>query len=375
MLRSNFIETKIAERKHINALRTLRLESTQIDFSSNDYLGVVKNALLSDEQYTHENFSSGSTGSRLLTGNYALIEETEKAIASFHQAEAGLIYNSGYDANLGLLSCVASKEDTILYDYLSHASIRDGIRLSSAQGHAFRHNDVEDLEEKLRNATGNVFVVTESIFSMDGDAAPLSEMSALCNNYHAALIVDEAHATGVMGVKGEGMIQNLGLQNRCFARVHTFGKAAGCHGAIVLGSSMLRDFLINFSRAFIYTTALPAISVAAIRHSYLVFPFLFQARQQLSILVSHWCKQSWGMVTSGNNHPIQYLLVPGNDDVKNMAASLQQGGFDIRPIIYPTVPKGGERLRIVLHAYNTIEEINMLKQQLDLHLAMKQQTI
>src|SRR5207249_2240995 len=156
------------------------------------------------------------------------------------------IFNSGYDANTGLLSCVPLRGDTIIYDYLSHASIRDGIRLSLALSFSFRHNDLEDLEKKLKMASGNIFVVTESVFSMDGDKAPLQQLINLCQQYHANVIVDEAHATGVIGNKGEGLVQALGLQKKCFARVHTFGKACGVHGAIILGTGILRHYLINF---------------------------------------------------------------------------------------------------------------------------------
>src|SRR5690606_6123052 len=164
----------------------------------------------------------GSTGSRLISGNYAIAEEAEKEISAFHGAESGLLFNSGYDANLGILSCVPRRGDTILYDSLSHASIRDGIRLGPAKSFSFRHNDLHDLERKMKNATGNVFVVTESVFSMDGDQAPLGEMSLLCDKNSAMLIVDEAHATGVVGDRGEGLVQKLGLEKKCFARVHTF---------------------------------------------------------------------------------------------------------------------------------------------------------
>ncbi len=146
-----------------------------------------------------------STGSRLLAGNYALVEETEKMLAAFHDAEAGLIFNSGYDANLGLLSCVPQRGDTIIYDYLSHASLRDGIRLSFAQSFSFKHNDLADLEKRLQAASGTIFVVTESVFSMDGDMAPLIAISELCRQYGAQLIVDEAHATGGGRDKGRGV--------------------------------------------------------------------------------------------------------------------------------------------------------------------------
>ena len=158
-----------------------------------------------------------------------------------------------------MLSSVPQKGDVIIYDQLSHASIRDGIRLSFASSFSFLHNDVDDLEKKLSAAaksSQNIFVVTESVFSMDGDMAPLNEISKLCEKYNAALIVDEAHATGIIGEKGEGLVQHLDLQQKCFATLHTFGKACGCHGAVILGSKQLKKYLINFARPFIYSTAL-----------------------------------------------------------------------------------------------------------------------
>ena len=370
MSSADFLSDKLDERIRSNLLRRLSLNSTSVDFTSNDYLGMVKLGLL-HEEVSDESFSSGSTGSRLLSGNYALIEQTEKEIALFHDAETGLIFNSGYDANLGLLSCIANKGDTILHDQYSHASIRDGIRLSFAQSQGFGHNNLLDLEKKLKSATGTVFVVTESLFSMDGDIAPLNDMVALCKEYHAHLIVDEAHATGITGDAGEGLVQVMNVQANCFARVHTFGKALGCHGAIVLGSQQLRNYLINFSRPFIYTTALPPMAVSVIRKAYSIFPKLTQSRKRLSELIGYWCASSWMLKTSKNAGAIQYILLAGNEEVKKLASFLQDSDIDARPILYPSVPKGAERIRIILHAFNTIEEIELLRTRIELFSARK----
>jgi 8-amino-7-oxononanoate synthase len=246
-----------------------------------------------------------------------------------------------------------------LYDQLCHASIRDGIRLSFAQSFSYRHNDVQDLQDKLKSTTGQVFIVTESVFSMDGDIAPLAELIAICEKHGCQLVLDEAHATGVIGHKGEGLAQDTGLQGRCFARVHTFGKAVGTHGAVVLGSSLLRDYLVNFSRPFIYTTALPEACIAAIRQSYAIFPGMNQERQHLQALVREFqSHKSYDILESDT--PIQGVVIPGNEAVKTTAVLMQQRGFDVRPILYPTVPKGGERLRIVLHSFNTTEQVKGL---------------
>jgi len=365
-MNDEFLLKKLQERQEHNAFRRLLLPDGKTDFCSNDYLGIVRNQLLENKlcEHTQLFFKHGSTGSRLLAGNYALVEETEKKLAVFHEAEAGLIFNSGYDANLGLLSCVPQRGDTIIYDYLSHASLRDGIRLSFAQSFSFRHNDLADLEKRLQAATGTIFVVTESVFSMDGDMAPLIDISVLCEQYGAHLIVDEAHATGVVGANGEGLVQQLNLQAKCFARVHTFGKAVGCHGAIILGSDRLRNYLVNFSRSFIYSTALPEASVAAIRCAYELFPFMQEERAHLQQLINTFqhapiaIGSNWEKLVSFT--PIQIVVIPGNDPVKKVAGALQAAGLDVRAILYPTVPAGKERLRIVLHAFNSMQELHKL---------------
>jgi len=365
-MNNDFLLKKLNERKQQNAFRVLRLPEGKTDFCSNDYLGIVHNRLIEKKlaSQPHEPYTHGATGSRLLAGNYPLIEATEKMMAAFHEAEAGLIYNSGYDANLGLLSCVPQRGDTIIYDYLSHASLRDGIRLSFAQSFSFKHNDITDLEKRLQAATGTIFVVTESVFSMDGDMAPLQAISDLCEQYGAQLIVDEAHATGVVGEQGQGLVQHLQLQTKCFARIHTFGKAVGCHGAVVLGSALLRDYLINFSRSFIYSTALPEDSVAAMRCAYELFAGMHSERNHLQQLISYFQQADSVYEKLPSITPIQIVIIPGNDQVKQVAGTLQAGGLDVRAILYPTVPAGKERLRIVLHAFNSMDELQRVVQVL-----------
>ena len=354
-----FLNRKLEERRLNNALRQLKLPEGKVDFCSNDYLGIATNGLI--EKASLRGLRHGSMGSRLLAGNFELVEETERVLATFHDAPAGLIFNSGYDANLGVLSSIPQKGDTVLYDSLCHASIRDGMRLSFARAFSFAHNDVVELEKKLKLVEGGTcFVVTESVFSMDGDLAPLREIAALCRRYHAHLIVDEAHATGIIGTKGEGLVQELGLQGECFARIHTFGKAVGCHGAIVLGSELLRDYLINFSRSFIYTTALPPVSVEAIAVAYRLLPLLNDERDRLSRHLNYFKNAAIGYQRLDSPTAIQVVIVPGNEAVKKMAVRLQEAGLDVRPILSPTVAAGSERLRIVLHAFNTEGEMGKL---------------
>jgi 8-amino-7-oxononanoate synthase len=364
-MKEDFLNNKLDERKKQNAFRELKIIENKIDFCSNDYLGIAQRNSKVNYESIPFNLQHGSTGSRLLSGNYSLIEEVEKEIAHFHAAETGLIFNSGYDANLGLLSCVPQRNDTILYDFLSHASIRDGIRLSFADSFSFAHNNPEDLEKKMKAAKGNIFVVTESIFSMDGDLAPLVEIAGLCEKYNACLVVDEAHATGIVGSKGEGLVQELGLEKKCFARMHSFGKALGCHGAIILGSKKLKDYLINFSRSFIYTTSLPPVSVDAIRKAYELFPTMIKERNDLHELIIQFRYANLTLTKFTSQTPIQIVTVPDVDKIKLLAAHVQSNGMDVRPIVYPSIPKGTERLRIVLHSFNKAQEIQELIQLLN----------
>lgn len=361
--RTSFLTRWLDERREQQSFRELRLPGDKVDFCSNDYLGLARSAEVRAAIHTlmeERHPAYGSTGSRLLAGNYEWITSVEQDLANFHQAEAGLLYNSGYDANLGVFSCLGRKGDTIIYDQLIHASIRDGVRLSAAQSFSFLHNDLADLEKKLRHATGNIFVAVESVYSMDGDLAPLAAIAAVCTQYGAHLIVDEAHATGIIGDAGEGLVQELQLMDSCFARIHTFGKAVGCHGAVVLGSGVLRDYLINFSRSFIYTTSLPPAALAAIEAGYAAFPYMQAAREKLSALIAQFRAGVDTPDLLPGTTPIQAVLTRGNAPTRNMAQRLQEAGLDVRPILHPTVSKGAERLRIVLHAFNTPEEVDRL---------------
>ncbi|MGL6268104.1 MAG: aminotransferase class I/II-fold pyridoxal phosphate-dependent enzyme [Chitinophagaceae bacterium] len=355
----SFLDKKLAERISGNFLRSLTIKKGLVDFCSNDYLGISIRQLLYEENRSQ--FNHGASGSRSLSGNSALAEDTESKIASFHEAEAALIFNSGYNANTGLLSSVPQRGDMIFYDALSHASIRDGIRLSLAQSFSFEHNNMQHLEEKLREfpqtVMRNIFVVTETVFSMDGDLAPVADLVNLCEKYSAHLIIDEAHALGVLGDKGEGLVQHLNLHKRVFARIYTYGKGPGCHGASVAGSHKLKSYLINFARSFIFTTALPEIAISAIAKSYSIFPEMKSEREKLKTLISFFQMQDLPFQKLNSTTPVQGVIIPGNDEVKNIAANLELNGFDIRPILYPSVPKGKERLRISMHAFNTEDQI------------------
>lgn len=362
-LRDSFLQSTLAKRENEGLLRQLSQQKNLVDFYSNDYLGFARSEELKKRtelllEKSLCKFINGSTGSRLISGNSDLFEETEKQIASFHNAEAGLIFNSGYDANLGLFSSVPKRGDTILYDEFSHASIIDGIRLSFAFAYKFRHNDLNHLEEKLKIAKARIFVAVESVYSMDGDIAPLKEMVSLCEKYNANLIVDEAHATGVFGKKGEGLCSELGVEKKTFARVHTFGKALGCHGAIVLGNLDLKNYLINFARSFIYTTALPPQSVATIQSAYVLLSECEEKITSLKKNIQFFKKKIQNIERFiESESPIQSVIIGGNEKTINCATEICKMGFDVKAILSPTVPKETERLRICLHAFNTENEI------------------
>ena len=363
----------LEERKQQSLFRNLRVQKNLIDFCSNDYLGFSQKLKHNSEIYS---FPSGATGSRLLAGNTQCVEDLEQEIADFHGADAGLIFNSGYDANVGILSCLPQKNDLLFTDQLIHASMIDGARLSYATRYKFNHNDVEDLEKKLQvednhklqAENSKLFIAIESVYSMDGDLANLEAIVNLSEKYGANLIVDEAHATGVFGKNGKGLICELGLENKVFARIITFGKALGCHGAIVLGSKNLRDYLINFARPFIYSTAAPMHTHESVRQAYQLLKSPNFSNGKLHALIRFFKEQARqvpNLELIDSPSAIQCIIISGNEKCREVALQLQNEGLDIRPIVSPTVPKGKERLRICLHGFNSEEEIlsiiNVLK--------------
>ncbi len=364
-----FLQQKLNERLENGLFRKLLSTSLPFDFCSNDYLGFAKSSTLKkliDEQSKQLiDLKNGSGGSRLLSGNHPYTEETERFIAKFHHAQSGLIFNSGYDANVGLLSSIAQRGDTIITDELIHASLIDGARLSHAERFRFKHNDLIDLESKLKNAKGLVYVVVESVYSMDGDIAPLQDIVKLCKTYQANLIVDEAHATGIFGNQGRGLVSQLNLENDVFARIITFGKAIGTHGAIILGSYNLRNYLINFARSFIYTTAAPIHNIISTNCSYqLLAKGDFHLKIKEKIAFYNQLIADLNLPTVYSESAIQTILFLGNEKAKNAALQLQSKGFDVKAILSPTVAKGKERLRICLHIYNTDQEIENLVNEL-----------
>ena len=367
------LSNKLNVRLQNNALRKLPQATDWVDFASNDYLGFSnsKSIFEATHQYLleHNQIQNGATGSRLLSGNHPVYEVAEAFIAHFHKSSAALIFNSGYDANVGFFSAVPQKGDLILYDELCHASIRDGIQLSNAKAYKFQHNDLEDLERLLvRNSEKTIYIVTESVFSMDGDTPNLEELVQLAEKHDAYMVVDEAHALGVLGDKGEGLVQSLQLQDSIFARIMTFGKGLGCHGAAILGSQELKSYLVNFARSFIYTTGLSPHSVATILMAYQQLEKATDSQQQLKNNIAHFNQEknrlSLKPLFVHSKSAIQSAIIPGNERVKSIAHQLQSKGFDVKPILSPTVPEGQERLRFCLHSFNSEDEITLILQLL-----------
>ncbi|MHC0446621.1 aminotransferase class I/II-fold pyridoxal phosphate-dependent enzyme [Flavobacterium sp. 3-218] len=361
------LNRKLESCKQDNLFRKLPVFNNLIDFSSNDYIGFSKSETLFKHTHAYllenEIFQNGATGSRLLTGNHSLYQIAESYIAEFHEGEAALIFNSGYNANLGFFSAVPQENDVVLYDELCHASIKDGIAMSRARSHHFIHNDIEDLEKhilKFHDAT--IYIVTETVFSMDGDCPNFEELIQLSEKYNCYLVVDEAQALGVFGEKGEGLTQYLQLHNKIFARIVSFGKGLGCQGAAILGSISLKDYLINFARSFIYTTALSPHAVATIFTAYQQLEIEKEAIEKLrqNIVFFNQQKNLLGLkpMFVHSKSPIHSAIVPGNENVKKLTQQLHDKGFDIQAVLSPIVPEGQERLRFCIHSYNSQEEIN-----------------
>lgn len=359
-----YLDRKLARHQHERLMRTLTTSKWPVDFSSNDYLGLARSrdlAQLIEETHRGLGAGNGSTGSRLLSGNSDFHEETESQLAEVFESEACIIVNSGYTANLAVLSSMPQKGDTILYDQLAHASLKDGARLSFATRHSFRHNDILDLERKIQCATGKVFVVVEAIYSMDGDVCPLQEIVTLAAKYNAFIILDEAHSTGVVGPHGAGLSVRMRIHDKVHVRIYTFGKAMGVHGACIAGSKTVVRYLVNFARPFIYTTAPSPHQIASISCAFTFLRSNMSLQQTLGERIATYLASAGSLHNRTNSSSaIQTLIVPGSQQVRGLARTLQAAGLDVRPIMYPTVQKGTERLRICLHVYNTEEEIARL---------------
>ena len=364
---THFLESRLQARMEAGLMRTLPAVACKIDFCSNDYLGLARDEDLREkvlnriQQYPQAVL--GASGSRLISGNHTFAENLEQKIAEFHGAKSALLFNSGYQANLGLFSSIARKGDTLITDEYVHASIIDGVRLSKARRFIFKHNDLNELEEKLKMATGEVFIGVEALYSMEGDFAPLSEICELAKTYGAHVIVDEAHSTGITGKQGRGFVCECGLEKEVFARIITFGKALGSQGATVLGSEMLKAYLINFARSFIFTTALPPLSLVGVEMAYDFMSENESLRQNLKANISYFRQKAetisnWEILP--NSSCVQIIRSDNANAVLRLSAALWEAGIWAKAILPPTVPPGKESVRLILHSFNTLLEIDLL---------------
>jgi 8-amino-7-oxononanoate synthase len=353
-------------RQESGLLRTLQIIDNKIDFCSNDYLGLSKNTQLADliqsnfELYKSKHIIfNGSTGSRLISGNSALTELFERECALFHQSESALLFGSGFEANLGLLSCIPQEGDVIFCDKLIHASLIDGLKLNKVEKRIFKHNNIKDLIHLLEQYPKETpkWIIVESIYSMDGDEAPLEELIQIKNQYNAEIIVDEAHSGGIYGLQGEGKCVELGCESEIFARIITFGKAWGNAGAVVLGSQILKNYLVNFARTFIYSTAPSPLHVSGLLTTlqYLKEQNVLrtQLMENIQFFRANLKSSDWG----NSQTAIQTYLVKGNEAVREKARMAQDAGFALKPIVYPTVAKGKERIRITLSSETQKEDM------------------
>lgn len=345
---------KLSARNQQNLLRRLTPPAGH-DFCSNDYLGFAQDLVLQKRiQENLAGITSGSAGSRLLRGNLPLFTELENKLAAFSEREAAIFFPSGYQANIGLLSAILDAETMVFSDEFNHASLIDGIRLSSAQKQIFKHNSMEDLEKKLQlHPLGKKVIVVESVYSMTGDKAPLQDLVDLAEEHGTQIIVDEAHATGMYGA---GLIQKMDLQRYVLATVHSGAKALGVAGSWVACDSSLKDYLVNFSRPFIYSTAPSPLVTAALLTSLNYWQDVGRDRAELCLDKAKNFSEVLSEMIKGAEFTLsgesQILFLTLHSSAKALAWSeeLQAEGFDIRAIRYPTVPEDQAGLRISLQA-------------------------
>ena len=380
-MNTSFLEKDLAHMQKMGLRRSLkRVDSPQgreivlngqrvLNFSSNDYLGLANDPRIrSAALEAIQRYGLGAGASRLICGNMAPHEKLEAELAIFKNTESALVFSSGYMANTGIISALMGRDDIVLSDKLNHASIIDGIILSRAQLQRYPHADIQALEEILKNAKGfkHKLIVTDTVFSMDGDKAPLKEIVDLARRYEAMVMVDEAHAMGVLGAQGAGRVEELGLQGQVDIQMGTLSKAAGCFGAYVCGTKILREYLINKSRAFIYTTAMPPALAQAACVALQIIRQDNQLRRQLKDNADYLHRELkvMGFDTMNSTTPIIPILV--KDPVRALAFSqhlLKQGIF-VQAIRPPTVPVNTARLRLSVTAAHTRSDCDQLLQAL-----------
>jgi glycine C-acetyltransferase len=374
-MNTSFVQTQLESLRNQGLYRSLRrVEGDQgptllidgrevIDFCSNNYLGLANHpALREAAKAAIDRYGCGSGASRLISGNMTLHEELESKIAQLKGTEAALVFNSGFQANTGVIPVLVGEGDVVLSDALNHASIIDGCRLSRAKIVVYKHGDIDELERGLKNslASSRKLIVTESLFSMDGDEAPLADIVGVAERHGAMIMVDEAHATGVYEPNGAGIVTKLGLGERVLVQMGTLGKALGGFGAYVAGGKALRELLINRCRSFIFTTSLPpavmAMAIAAVD--------LIEQEPQRRQALRHNCRllraglESLGFSLGTSRSQILPLMVGDATRCMKLSEDLLQRGVFAQGIRPPTVPLGTSRLRITLMATHTPAHID-----------------
>ena len=362
------VRGRLADLKAAGLLRSLRPPSG-FDFSSNDYLNLATHPLLVERLVqAAAREGCGSTGSRLLRGERETFQAIERRFARFKGVERSLYFSSGYLANLAVMTTFTERGDVILSDERNHASLIDGIRLSQARRVVFPHNDVDQVARLLGELpdTGERFVVVESLFSMDGDVAPLADFARVCRSTGACLIVDEAHAVGVYGPRGSGLIEMTGIEADVFVSVNTAGKALGVSGAFVAGPAWAIDYLIQRARPFVFSTAAPPALAAALDASLELLDSEPDRREQLASRVRRLRNQlgEAGIAVPPGASQIIPVLIGDNEPAVAVARALQDSGFDVRAIRPPTVPSGTARLRISVNIGLSDETIDRFARSL-----------
>ena len=367
------LSQQILQLEQDSLLRKLSCHTGRVDFCSNDYLSLntsgILYKLLRECVMQWQEFSVGSTASRLIRGHYTAFSDLEEVFAKQVDKKSALFFNSGYAANTGALPVILSARDMVFCDRLCHASLLDGVRLAVARRHYFRHNDLNDLEAKLkryalaRSQRSRIWIVTESIFSMDGDSHDLTTLCNLAERYDACIYLDEAHALGVRG-QGKGLAQEAGIADRIAVTVFPCGKAPGLMGAFVCGPQELKILLINKARSFVFSTALPPF-LADLLNRVLAVVFSVEmesARKHLQAL-AHQLRnslQAAGFSTAASSSQIIPLITGTATKALQLAAACQEAGLDVRAIRPPTVPHGQSRLRLSLQARHSLQDIEKL---------------
>jgi len=347
------------------------IEIRGVNFCSNDYLGLAASPVLRERvaEAVRKAERVGGTGSRLLSGQTEEWRELEEDFAKFAGTESALFFSTGYAANVGLLSSLVGRDDVVFSDERNHASLIDGMRLSGARKVIYPHLNLNALEDALRQEGGAPWrkvIVTESVFSMDGDIAPLPEIANLAEKYDAALILDEAHATAVHGPGGRGLAASGGLTDRVLAIVHTCGKALASAGAFVCGSTVLKEHLLNHARTFVFSTALPPYFAAQVQAALHLARGMDEDRKVLLARASGFRKalQAEGFDVAGSGSQIVPVILGPNEATLDAAEHLQRAGFAVRGIRPPTVPQDGARLRLSLTTRIAPEEFAQFTQAL-----------